>query len=365
FDLCDPENHFANAVPQRARDSQTLRNAILAASARHFSTLPRERQKEIIQGYGLKQGFTVSEEMVLHYHNECIADLRYLASEPNAIMDEDLLAAVVILRFYEELDSPFIEFSTETAIRGLQVFIEAQASLALASPGFRQAVFWVGFRQEFHIAFAQQRPFRLPLSICEPHLTWTPAPDHVWANRLIIICAHAIQYCYDDRLNQGATRYRELVELYNRWQQCRPMSFSPTYAEDPDQTQGDIFPRIWFMDDCHILASQSMGLLKILLTAYSPHVPRVGPARRKCLAQIDAKLRATVLEICGVALSNRQSPPALITACVAINTCCEQFSDLREQQALLEINAITTRETNYWPASVSKAKLEEAWGWGT
>lgn len=45
--------------------------------------------------------------MVLHYHNECIADLRYLASEPNAIMDEDLLAAVVILRFYEELDSMF------------------------------------------------------------------------------------------------------------------------------------------------------------------------------------------------------------------------------------------------------------------
>lgn len=57
--------------------------------------------------------------------------------------------------------------------------------------------------------------------------------------------------------------------------------------------------------------------------------------------------------------------PALITACVAINTCYEQFSDLNEQQALMEINSITTRETNYWPTSVSKAKLEEVWGWGT
>lgn len=263
------------------------------------------------------------------------------------------------------IPGPFIEFSTETAVRGLQVFIEAQANLALASLGFRQAVFWVGFRQEFHIAFAQQRPFRLPLSACESFLTWDPAPDHVWVNRLLIICAHAVQYCYDDTLNQDATRYQRLIDLYNRWQQCRPVSFSPVYVEDADRTQREIFPRIWYLDDCHILASQSIGLLKILLTAYSPHVPRVGPARRKSLAQVDAKLRATVLEICGVALSNRQSPPALITACVAINTCCEQFSDLTEQQSLMEINSITTQETNYWPTSVSKAKLEEVWGWQT
>ena len=103
--MCDPEHHFANAIPQRARGCQTLRNAMLATSARHFSTLPRERQNEIVERYGLRQDFTVNEEVVLHYHNECITDLRFLASQPDAIMNEDLLAAVVILRFYEELDS--------------------------------------------------------------------------------------------------------------------------------------------------------------------------------------------------------------------------------------------------------------------
>lgn len=78
---------------------------MLAASARHLSTLPRERQKEIVQGYGLQQDIIVNEEIVLHYHNKCITDLRVLASESHGIMDEDLLAAVVILRYYEELDS--------------------------------------------------------------------------------------------------------------------------------------------------------------------------------------------------------------------------------------------------------------------
>lgn len=53
----------------------------------------------------MRQGLTINEETVLYYHNLCITDLRYLAGEPEAIMDENLLAAAVILRFYEELDN--------------------------------------------------------------------------------------------------------------------------------------------------------------------------------------------------------------------------------------------------------------------
>lgn len=53
----------------------------------------------------MKHDITIDEETVLYYHNQCITDLRSLAAQPDAIMDENLLAAVVILRFYEELDS--------------------------------------------------------------------------------------------------------------------------------------------------------------------------------------------------------------------------------------------------------------------
>lgn len=50
--------------------------------------------------FSLEQDLIISEEAVLDYHNRCIAHLRFLASEPDAIMDENLLAAVVVLRFY-------------------------------------------------------------------------------------------------------------------------------------------------------------------------------------------------------------------------------------------------------------------------
>lgn len=91
-------------VPQRVRSCQPLFNAVLSASARHFTTLPDYKQKEKILKLGLQQDLIISEAAVLDYHSRCIAHLRFLANEPDAIMDENLLAAAVVLRFYEELD---------------------------------------------------------------------------------------------------------------------------------------------------------------------------------------------------------------------------------------------------------------------
>lgn len=105
FDLCDPERHFAVVIPQRARVCPPLLDALLSTSARHFSTLSRPRQIEITFKYGLEHGLVVGEESTLSYHCRCITHLRSVSDEPDAIMDENLLAAVVALRFYEELDS--------------------------------------------------------------------------------------------------------------------------------------------------------------------------------------------------------------------------------------------------------------------
>jgi hypothetical protein len=224
-------------------------------------------------------------------------------------------------------------------------------------------MFWIGFRQKFHVAFSQQRPFRLSLSSCQSYLSWTPAADHVWVNRLLIIGAHALQYCYDDRSDRGLARYHELVELHNQWLRCRPLSFSPIYLENPNHERSELFPHIWYIEDCHILASQTLGFLRILLIAFSPHIPRFGISRRESMDVIDAKLKNIVFEICGIGLSNRHSPPALLGACIAINICSDRFTDFREQQVLMEIVVNTTREANYWPSMASQANLKKVWGW--
>lgn len=264
------------------------------------------------------------------------------------------------------LIDPFtFESSTETAVRGLQFFLEAQADLALSSTGFRSAVFWVGFRQEFHLAYSQQRSFRLPLRVCDDYLNGGNAPDHVLVNRLIVICAHIVQYCYDDQIPADTVTYEELIEVYHRWLNNRPASFLPVFSAEPDTGNNELFPQRWYLADHHILAAHSIGLIDILFAAYDPTIARIGPGQRDATASLDAKLKSIVLEICGTALSNLQSPTALLAACIAITVCGDRFTNRFEQDALMEVVDTTIRDTNYWPPTSTKSKMKSVWGWGS
>lgn len=305
-------------------------------------------------------------------------------------MNEDLFAAVVVLRFYEEIDGmslPHVElglidpahfhvltvlykiaplislgFASETGLRGLQVFIEAQAASALSSPGLRQAAFWVGFRQEILMAFLQQRSFRLPLGICDSYRSWDPAPDHVWANRLMIFCADVLQYCFSNYHPRSMAQYEELINFRTRWLEDRPRSFSPIYYHEPDRRKGEVLPEAWYLADCHIVGIQNMELAMILLTVYNPNMPRLGLGQQDAARSMDEKIKEIVLEICGIAMSNRQSPPAFLTATLAITMCGDRFTDPVEQQALLDVLIETDRD-NAWPTAAMQKKLKETWGW--
>jgi hypothetical protein len=63
--------------------------------------------------------------------------------------------------------------------------------------------------------------------MCDTYLSLDPAPDHILVNRLLIIAAHVLQYCYDNRDQPTYSRYKELAALYQRWLEARPLSFFP------------------------------------------------------------------------------------------------------------------------------------------
>ncbi|KAJ9268289.1 transcriptional regulator family: Fungal Specific TF [Paecilomyces variotii] len=362
FDLCDPERHFTRAVPQKACTCPPLLNAILSASARHLCTLPKHCRAAVMVKYSLPRIMRFGEETALYYHSKCISQMRSLSHDPDALMDENLLAAVVILRFYEEIDAPLGGLSGETALRGLQVFIEAQAASAFTGNGLRQMAFWVGVRQEIHMAFLQQRSFRLPLTFCDSYRSWEPAPDHIWANRLIIFCADVLQFCFNDTSTKDHARYEELIDFPRKWLKYHPRSFAPTYYREPDRTKNEVLPQLWYAEDFHIAGIQHMILAMILLTVYKPNVPRLGLGQREAMIVMDSNIKSMVLEICGIAVSNRQCPPSLLTATIAITMCGDRFTDAHEQQALLDV-LIETDQDNAWPTASMQANLKKAWGW--
>jgi hypothetical protein len=103
FDLCDPGRHFALIVPQRASRCPALLNAIYSASARHLSCLDKDQKDHGVE-YLLRQLPVIHADTAVEYHTRCIEYLVAHSDLPDAVFDENLLAASLVLRLYEELD---------------------------------------------------------------------------------------------------------------------------------------------------------------------------------------------------------------------------------------------------------------------
>lgn len=106
--MCDPERHFTMIVPQRANHCPALLYAIYATSARHISRLKQDRTESYYLGRRIPN---IRADSAVEYHTRCIEHLVALFDHPHAAFDENLLAASVILRLYEELDGIVILFN--------------------------------------------------------------------------------------------------------------------------------------------------------------------------------------------------------------------------------------------------------------
>lgn len=85
--MTDPKRHFETEVPRRALYQPVLRYAIFAFSSRH-----------------LNRGLRTDETEALHYHSKCLQILIAALDSLEEEGSDDILAAVAILRQFEEMD---------------------------------------------------------------------------------------------------------------------------------------------------------------------------------------------------------------------------------------------------------------------
>ncbi|KAL4909590.1 hypothetical protein BDW74DRAFT_146830 [Aspergillus multicolor] len=414
LDLCDPERHFQLVVPHRARSCPPLMNAILAASARHLTRVPKYKTPSGMVEYKGRFLQDLTDQTALHYHNRCIHDLLELGANSEHTRNEDLLAAAIILRFYEEVDYPLQEENrdNELFLRVINMFIEAQIpnvpldphrrvsvatgstssneidryltpNEAYSSPSavsasiaplesrwyistLRQASFWVAFRQEVYSAFLKQRPFNMPLSRCEIFRSFTAGEDALWTARLVIFCADVLEFCYGNTAHAPAQaptkeRWTELNALSQKWIEHLPSSFEPIYIREQNRAKGEVFPEICYLSNIHVAGVQHIELARILLAVYNPNIPRLGLGYRDSMRALNEELRASLLRLCGIAAYNRQNPPSLTTALLGIVVCGEHIEERTEQRALLEL--LDELEFHHgWPVASYRGGLKGAWG---
>jgi len=206
---------------------------------------------------------------------------------------------------------------------------------------------------------------RLPLETWAILQGFDKAEDFIWADRHLYHCANVLQFCFGEDSNSGrrrVERWNELRQFEDHWGQAKPLSFAPIHYQEADRIQGECLPRIWYMAEVHVTGAAFLELARILLTVYDPHIPRIGPGVTAAQRRVSEQVHAIVIRLCGTAVSNPSSPPALVQAYMAITVCGEYFSDRTEQKALLAILDRLKRDHG-WPTGTTATELERGWGW--
>ncbi|OLN88997.1 hypothetical protein CCHL11_06037 [Colletotrichum chlorophyti] len=289
------------------------------------------------------------------YHQKCLRSLIPALSSSTAVIDDNLLAAVVILRYTEEVDIGSL--ALESHLMGTRILLAAQENPAEFS-NLRISSFWLALRQEIYMAFVQTRPvhpnfFPNIRKIIERGNTDDSAADCAYANKVIGICAMCLSYCYGQENPHGRS-YPQLKEDLDTWWKEKPWYFEAVWTSH----EPAFLPESQYITDAAVTGLQNYYLSRMLLMAHNPKVPRLGNAYR----MMEEDLKFTVRTICGLAVANERTVPAYVNACIAISMAGGRFTDRKEQEELYNILVKTDRRLG-WPTHYAQVQLREAWGW--
>ncbi|KAJ5342753.1 transcriptional regulator family: Fungal Specific TF [Penicillium brevicompactum] len=316
FDCTDRQQHFAIHIPHRARRCETLFNAIMAMSARHLNRTT-------------KFDPFVSD----HYYQACLEKLIPALDNHGVTMDDDLLAATVILRLLEEFDVPLAGSDIRGHSFGTKAFIRGP-TLKTTTPSLRQAVYWSGLRQEIYNALSLQQAPDIDLSSLNLNSEFSPLGPDAEGHRSTAV--HA-----------------ELKAQNEQWTETRPDSFDPFFVGEEVEI-GTAFPDIRFGCPWHAIGNQYTDLARILLAVHDPSLPTVGPLRRRLIREADDLIRKGVW-------TRWWSGAWLFIFVSMMITRGDRFTDPQQQDLLIQV-LVRTDTLHGWPTHALQRQLRETWG---
>ncbi|KAJ0413629.1 hypothetical protein BJY00DRAFT_321785 [Aspergillus carlsbadensis] len=368
FDHCDEQRHFQLVVPRRAAHCATLRNAIFAASSRRLYRLPQYRTpRGIVFGGQLLPN--LKESSALEYMLKCIPDLIEFPKIQDPVEQENIMAATVILRQYEEIEEDvdhdhdaddeaggnMINGATETRHHSFervnflaitQTIIDAMSTAPMRS-SLARACYWITIRQETYYALTRETV---------PHLRFDSDrwPNASIADDMILFAGQVATWRWTGKSSEQWWRLKaqEQLLLHGSLEELKPL-----LDLKAKKSKGEVFPTIWYSFDVQVTAIQHFRLAQLILTAENPQLEN---ATRATHRRVEAEVRSIVLELCGIALCHRQIQPALVNAVIAITLYGEYFTDQEDRDALIGIISMTS-DIRAWSMRTSYERLKEQW----
>ncbi|RFU26473.1 hypothetical protein B7463_g9862, partial [Scytalidium lignicola] len=252
-DACDTLSHFGTVVPQRAMQNEMLLYAIFAFSARHISHLS-----------------STSEEEASYYYSKCLAILIPALSGLEQTCDENLLAAVVILRLYEEMD-----VKDEKCHHLGQTRLLNTIGKFSSCGGLGEAASWVSLRQDVYISLVSRQPINIRLEIYEKSHSFLRRDDGAWANIMVYLFAKVLSLAFapTPTLEHDFQLLESEIEVWNR---SKPDTFSPISFQEHSFGERKVFPEMWMISSFHAVGVQYYHLANLVIKALQPVNPCLG-----------------------------------------------------------------------------------------
>lgn len=382
--------HCTLNTPVRARTCPLLLNAILLSAVITISRSDKYRTEDGRCQYRGVPFSRINRSRLLELHNVCISDLIEIGRDPAFVQDDNILAAVVHLRYHEEMDLLYAGADSEVFLHSLKPFLNAQHSISLQCQttsraegasgsgsmapsaaaleyfkSFRHAQYRIALRQEVTAAYLHKRPLRYPLAAWDAldSLDEEFQQDFIWSDRSLLHCARTIEYCYGSETSSASRTEQKWLELKRYeiyWKESTAIAFQPIFESLPDRSQGRIFGQVSFLNDIHLTARQFFELSRILVLVHCPTAGSTYPSADETLELLTEEVRRTVIFLCSIAVSYPDLTPIFIQAAMAVVNGDQYFNDRLEQDALLSILLHLDRELG-WPASHYVAKVEQVW----
>lgn len=255
LDVCDLWQSFETVVPPRAGRCKVLLNAIFALSAKHLAHTTANYDPYVSD----------------RYHQACLAVLIPILAQQDEtkhhhphtpLADDNLFAATIILRVWEEMEVKASGVDTHSYLLGIKAFVH-HGTGSSTGPGYLMpgslsgAAFWVGLRQEIYSAVMNQAPVRINLVHSLVDRGLLPTDDFGWANRAVVHCADVLNFCFGDGAHGTMGRagsiewWCELEDYNRRWTESLPGSFTPIFMKEAEGAKGEVFPEVWYQSACH------------------------------------------------------------------------------------------------------------------
>ncbi|KAM0547304.1 hypothetical protein ACHAPJ_010439 [Fusarium lateritium] len=249
-DATDLKRHFELEVPRRSMYFPVLRYAVFAFSSRHVNRNKLDTTTESLE-----------------YYDHCLSLLIDAVAESNGRIDEETLAAIAILRQYEEMDADDMEMH----LTGTSRIVNSMSSFDF-NGGLGEAAAWLCLRQDIYVSLTKQRPLRSDLETFLQSDVFRRFDDAAYANRMVFLLARALSCVFPANSPCFIQKLEDIRLEVDTWFDSKPAAFNPILENSRNKDEGRLLPEIWVLSPFHAVGLQYYHIAKIVLAMSTPIV---------------------------------------------------------------------------------------------